>query len=173
MDGALFLIYPATIQLGLFVSRRAGARSPALAIGVGLALIGAGQITFAVSPDGLGAILAALGLVGLGTSQVMANANSAMNQDAGPHAGVAGAVGTTLQPLGGSVGVALPVALAAAGTHATILTAGVTAVALLAGSVVALRQRPAPTGVPPAGRLRAGVQPSRARGVPAPTDPPR
>ncbi|WIX79910.1 hypothetical protein QRX50_03665 [Amycolatopsis carbonis] len=127
-------------------------------------MIAAGQITFAFSPDGLGTILAALALMGLGTSQVMPNANSAMNQNAEPHAGVAGAVGPTLQQLGGSVGLALPVALAAAGSHATSLAVGVTAVALLAGSVLALRQPRATTDRPPA---------SNTERFPAPTDPPR
>lgn len=142
--GVLFLIYPATIQLGLFVSRRGGARAPSQPIGVGLALIGVGQIIFAVSFGGLAPILAALGLMGLGTSQLMPNANSAMNQDAGSHAGVAGAVGTTLQQLGGSVGLAVPVAFATASAHATSLAAGITALALLGGSLIALRQ-PRPT----------------------------
>lgn len=138
--GTLFLIYPATIQLGLFVSRRLRTRPPASCIGVGLALIGTGQVVFALSPDGLSAVLAALGLMGVGTSQVMPNANSAMNRDAGPHAGVAGGVGTTLQQVGGSVGLALPVSLAVATTRATSLAAGVTALALLAGSFLALRR---------------------------------
>jgi hypothetical protein len=78
--------------------------------------------------------------MGLGTSQVMPNANSAMNQDAGPHAGVAGAVGTTLQQLGGSLGLAIPVALAAWTPHATSVAAVITALLLLSASLLALRQ---------------------------------
>ncbi|MEV4600241.1 MFS transporter [Amycolatopsis sp. NPDC049253] len=106
--GALFLVYRATIQLGLFVSRRAGTRPAASAIGVGLVFIAAGQITFAVAPDGL----------------------------------------------------ALPVALT--GPHTTSLAAGVTAVALLARSVLALGQPRATTDRPPASRNEK-----------VPTDPPR
>ncbi|MBE1470765.1 MFS transporter [Kibdelosporangium phytohabitans] len=135
--GALFLIYPAAVQIGLAIARRlCGTLSPVRSIGLGLALIGVGQAVLALSPDGVAAILAALGLMGLGTSQVMPNANSAMNQDAGPHAGVAGAVGTTLQQLGGSFGLAIPVAFAAWTTHA----ASVTALLLLSASLLALRQ---------------------------------
>ncbi|MCF7553729.1 MFS transporter [Pseudonocardia sp. WMMC193] len=138
--GAMFLVYPVAIQVGLLLARRAAAAPGTRSIGIGLALIGAGQVVFAVSPEGLGAVLAALVLMGLGTSQVMPNANSAMNRDAGPHAGVAGAVGTTLQQLGGSVGLAVPVALAAATTYATSIAAGATALVLLVGSVLACRQ---------------------------------
>lgn len=85
--GALFLVYPAAIQLGLFVSRRLGARPPVRHIGIGLALLGAGQVAFAISSTSLIAVLITLGVMGLGTSQVMPHANSAMNRDAGPHAG--------------------------------------------------------------------------------------
>jgi len=139
--GALFLIYPAAIQVGLAITRRLrGALPPARSIGLGLALIGVGQGVLALSPDGVTAILVALGLMGLGTSQVMPNANSAMNQDAGPHAGVAGAVGTTLQQLGGCLGLALPVALAARTTHTTSAAAVLTALLLLSASFLALRQ---------------------------------
>ncbi|WP_164477741.1 MFS transporter [Nocardioides pantholopis] len=146
--GALFSIYPAAIQLGLFLSRRLGARPPDRQIGVGLALLGAGQIVFALSPTSLAAVLAALGVMGLGTSQVMPAANSAMNRDAGPHAGVAGAVGTTLQQLGASVGLAIPVALAAITAHATSIAIGVTALALVVGSALALRQQAGSTATP-------------------------
>jgi hypothetical protein len=38
--------------------------------------------------------------MGLGTSQVMPLVNSAMNRNAGEHAGVAGAVGKTLRKFG-------------------------------------------------------------------------
>ncbi|MET9735205.1 MFS transporter [Streptomyces sp. NPDC006458] len=139
--GSLFLIYPAAIQVGLAITRRLhAALPPARYIGLGLALIGVGQAVLALSPDGVTAILAALALMGLGTSQVMPNANSAMNQDAGPHSGVAGAVGTTLQQLGGSLGLAMPVALAAWSTHATSVAAVVTALLLLSASLLALRQ---------------------------------
>ena len=143
--GALFLIYPLAIQLGLFFSRRLGARPPQQHIGIGLAMLGAGQVTFAISPTSLAGVLATLGLMGLGTSQVMPSASSAMNRDAGPHAGVAGAVGATLQQLGASVGLAVPVALTAVTTHSTSATAGVTALALIVASVLALRRQSRPT----------------------------
>lgn len=140
--GTLFLVYPAAIQIGLFASRRLGTRSTASAIGVGLVLLAAGQIAFAFSPTSLSAVLVALGLMGLGTSQVMPNANSAMNRDAGAHTGVAGAVGTTSQQIGGSVGMAVPVALAVVTAHVTTLVAGLTAIALLGGAVLAFRASP-------------------------------
>lgn len=146
--GALFLIYPAAIQLGLFFSRRVDFRQPRRQIGVGLAMLGAGQIAFAISPTSLAAILTTLGIMGLGTSQVMPTAKSAMNRDAGPHAGVAGAVGTTLQQLGASVGLAVPVALAAVTTHGTSIAAAVTALALIIASILALRQQARSTAIP-------------------------
>ncbi|MFC4002831.1 MFS transporter [Prauserella oleivorans] len=138
--GVVFLIYPAAIQLGLFFSRRSGATPPARSIAAGLAVICTGQIVFAIAPTGLATVVITLGIMGLGTSQVMPNANSAMNRDAGPHAGVAGAVGTTLQQLGASVGLALPVTLTAMTAHAPGIAPGVTALALMIGSGLALRQ---------------------------------
>lgn len=152
VTGVLFLIYPAAIQLGLLFSRRLGVRMQAeRQIGIGLAMLGAGQIVFAISPTNLAAVFITLGVMGLGTSQVMPNANSAMNRDAGSHAGVAGAVGTTLQQLGASVGLAVPVALAVLTTHATSIAAAVTALGLLVASVYAVRQqRPTTTRPTPA-----------------------
>lgn len=137
--GALFLVYPVSIQLGLAAARRLGTRTGTRAIAIGLALLGLGQAVFAVAPTGLATVLGALILMGLGTSQVMPNANSAMNQNAGQHAGVAGAVGTTLQQVGGSVGLAAPVALAAMTGHTTSVAASVTALALLLTSLLAFR----------------------------------
>ncbi|OYO10054.1 hypothetical protein CGZ98_13225 [Enemella evansiae] len=138
--GGLFLVYPLAIQLGLFASRRFGERPAARSIGIGLALMAAGQTVFAIAGTGVGGVLAGLVLMGVGTSQVMPNANSAMNRDAGPHAGVAGAVGTTLQQLGGSLGLAIPVALTLGTSHAAQAAAGVTAAALVIGAALALRQ---------------------------------
>ena len=146
--GLLFLVYPASIQLGLFVGRRIAPRPETWSIGVGLALLGAGQIVFALAPEALATVLGALVLMGLGTSQIMPNANSAMNRDAGKHAGVAGAVGTTLQQLGGSVGLAVPVALAAVTTQSVSVTATLTALALVLASIVALRQSASLVGLP-------------------------
>ncbi len=147
--GALFLVYPAAIQLGLAVARRRGPRPVTGSIGIGLALIGLGQAVFALAPTDLVTALVALTLMGVGTSQVMPNASSAMNRDAGPHAGVAGAVGTTLQQVGGSVGLAAPVALAAVTGHATSVGAGLVALLLVLTSLLAFRTseaagRPAP-----------------------------
>lgn len=138
--GCLFLVYPAAIQLGLFASRRLGEQPVSRSIGIGLALMAAGQIVFMIAGGGVISVVVGLALMGAGTSQVMPNANSAMNRDAGAHAGVAGAVGTTLQQLGGSIGLAIPVALSAGTAHAAQAAAGLTAGALIAGVVLALRQ---------------------------------
>lgn len=140
--GALFLVYPAMIQLGLFVARRFDGGPVTRSIGIGLALICAGQTVYAFDPEGLAATLGALALMGVGTSQVMPNANSAMNRHAGPHSGVAGAVGTTLQQLGGSVGLAVPVALATVTTPTAGVAAGITALALSVGAVLAFLAHP-------------------------------
>lgn len=160
--GVLFLVYPAAIQLGLAAARRLGSRPTTSSMGIGLALIGLGQATFALAPTALAVMLLALVLMGVGTSQVMPNANSAMNRDAGPHAGVAGAVGTTLQQVGGSVGLAAPVALSAVTTHATGVTAGLSAAALLLASLLAFRTTTAATSVVREGdRRQDPLQPGR------------
>lgn len=141
--GLLVLVYPAAIQTGLFITRRAPTLSPVAAMGVGLALIGAGQVLRAIWPGSIAADLFGLGIMGLGTAQVMPTANSEMNRDAGHHAGVAGAVGTTLQQLGASVGLALPTALtpfaANPGRLSTALTAA--ALTLAAASILARARR--------------------------------
>ncbi|WP_171007120.1 MFS transporter [Brevibacterium sp. 2SA] len=136
--GVLFLVYPIAIQVGLFLTRCLGTRTEVVHIGVGLAVIGAGQVVYALSEDGLATLIITLALMGVGTSQVMPHANSAMNRDAGTHAGVAGGVGTTLQQLGGSVGLALPVAFATVTAHTTNFAAGITALTLVIGAAVVL-----------------------------------
>ncbi|MDJ0363418.1 MFS transporter [Rhodococcus sp. H29-C3] len=145
VSGALFLIYPVTIQTGLLVGRRGLLGSPASSIGIGLILIGIGQAVLAVFPAGLPSILLALGIMGFGTSRVMPTANSAMNENAGRHAGVAGAIGSTLQQLGGSVGLAIPVALLPFTDHAASVAAGVSAISLVAGAIFVLAIRKTPT----------------------------
>ncbi|WP_168708307.1 MULTISPECIES: MFS transporter [unclassified Rhodococcus (in: high G+C Gram-positive bacteria)] len=80
-------------------------------------------------------MLFALGIMGFGTSRVMPTANSSMNENAGPHAGVAGAIGSTLQQLGASVGLAIPVALVPVTDHAASVAAGVAAISLTLGAI--------------------------------------
>lgn len=133
--GAFFLVYPATIQIGLFVGRRGLLGSSANAISIGLSLIGFGQAVLALVPMSLFSMLFALGVMGFGTSRVMPTANSSMNQNAGLHAGVAGAIGSTLQQLGASVGLAIPVALVPVTDHAASVAAGVAAISLTLGAI--------------------------------------
>lgn len=136
--GLLVLVYPAGIQVGLFISRRRPASQPARVLGVGLVLVALGQGVLALSSASVLASLTALAVMGGGTSLVMPTANSEMNRDAGEHVGVAGAIGTTLQQLGASIGLALPVALTPVGAEPARSASGITAAALVAAAVFLL-----------------------------------
>lgn len=120
--GLLFLVYPLAIQVSLRLSPpgRGEVRSSILR---GLLLISAGLILFGLTGDdatGPWWLLACLALMGLGTANIMPVANGAATKNAGPDTGVAGALGTTFQQIGASIGASLPALIHALSPGLTI-----------------------------------------------------
>ncbi|MDX6294509.1 MAG: hypothetical protein QOH50_3584 [Kribbellaceae bacterium] len=115
--GLAFLPYPLAIQLGVRVVRRRMTQLQARTLLTpGLALIGAGLFLLSrltVDASYLPDVVVVFLLLGLGTSLVLPVTNSTVTLGAGPHSGVAAAMGATSQQIGAGLGTAWLTALAA------------------------------------------------------------
>lgn len=122
LTGLSFLPYTAAILVTVRLVRPALATvAPHVFLAVGLALLAAALLVLSLlRPDAAywSNVLPVFVLLGLGTGCVQPAANSAATHRAGPASGVAGAVASTAQQVGSSLGLAL------LGTIAATATAG-------------------------------------------------
>lgn len=124
LTGLSFLPYTAAILVTVRVVRRAlRLVTPRVFLAAGLALLAAGLLVLVrLQPDASYAthVLPVFVLLGVGTGCVQPAANSAATYRAGPASGVAGAVASTSQQVGSSLGMALLGAIAATTTAASV-----------------------------------------------------
>ncbi|MCM0638396.1 MFS transporter [Cellulomonas wangsupingiae] len=136
VTGLAFLPYTAAILLAVRLVRPAlTAAPPRVFLAAGLALLAVGLLVLSwLTPDAPygSRVLPVLLLLGLGTGCVQPAANSAATHRAGPASGVAGAVASTAQQVGSSIGLAL------LGTIAATTTAALLAEAPTSGTTTAV-----------------------------------
>lgn len=139
LTGLAFLPYTAAILVCVRMVRPAlVVVPPKVFLAVGLALLAAALLVLSLlraDAPYWSHVLPVFVLLGLGTGCVQPAANSAATHRAGPASGVAGAVASTAQQVGSSLGLALLGTIAATATAAasTTTTAGGTASAMVSG----------------------------------------
>ena len=124
LTGLSFLPYTAAILVTVRLVRPALAAVPPrvfLAVGLALLAVALLMLSFLRSDAPYGShVLPVFVLLGLGTGCVQPAANSAATHRAGPASGVAGAVASTAQQVGSSLGLALLGTIAATTTAGTL-----------------------------------------------------
>lgn len=135
--GLSFLPYTAAILVTVRVLQQSSSRiAPRVLMASGLVVIAGGLFALSLlttDASYLTQVLPVLILLGVGSAMVQPASNSAATFRAGPASGSAGAVASTAQQVGSSLGMALLGSVAATATAATIASGGGSAEALVSG----------------------------------------